>query len=66
MYKEVSNLIIYGDMDKNSILSCLADIFYKFENGGSSKSELTKEVYTQVKRILSVATDYGGSLTLHF
>ena len=59
MYKEVSNLIIYGDMDKNSILSCLADIFYKFENGGSSKSELTKEVYTQVKRILSVATDYG-------
>ena len=59
MYKEVSNLIIYGDMDKNSILSCLADIFYKFENGGSSKAELTKEVYTQVKRILSVATDYG-------
>lgn len=59
MYKEVSNLIIYGDMDNNAILMQLADIFRKFENGGSSKAELTGLIYTQVKHILSVATDYG-------
>ena len=59
MYKEVSNLIIYGDMDNNTILMQLADIFRKFENGGSSKAELTGLIYTQVKHILAVATDYG-------
>ena len=59
MYKEVSNLIIYGDMDNNSILMQLADIFRRFENGGSSKAELTGLIYTQVKHILAVATDYG-------
>ena len=59
MYKEVSNLIIYGDMDNNTILMQLSDIFKKFENGGSSKAELTGLIYTQVKHILAVATDYG-------
>ena len=59
MYKEVSNLIIYGDMNNNTILMQLADIFRKFENGGSSKAELTGLIYTQVKHILAVATDYG-------
>lgn len=59
MYKEVSNLIIYGDMDNNAILMQLADIFRRFENGGSSKAELTGLIYTQVKHILAVATDYG-------
>ena len=37
MYKEVSNLIIYGDMDNNTILMQLADIFRKFENGGRGR-----------------------------
>lgn len=46
-------------MDNNSILMQLADIFRKFENGGSSKAELTGLIYTQVKHILAVATDYG-------
>lgn len=46
-------------MDNNAILMQLADIFRKFENGGSSKAELTGLIYTQVKHILSVATDYG-------
>ena len=31
MYKEISRLIIYGDMDEDSILSRMADIFRKFD-----------------------------------
>lgn len=59
MYKEVSNLIIYGDMDKDSILVQLSDVFKAFEEPDYSKEKLTRQIYTQVKRLLAVATDYG-------
>ena len=59
MYKEISRLIIYGDMDEDSILSRMADIFRKFDVEDTGKEELTREIYTQIKRILKVATDYG-------
>ena len=59
MYKEVSKLIMYGNMEEDCILSRLADIFRRFQNGKSSDAQLTKEIYTQIKRLLIVATDYG-------
>ena len=59
MYKEISRLIIYGDMDEDSILSRMADIFRKFDVEDTGKEELTREIYTQIKRILKIATDYG-------
>jgi predicted AAA+ superfamily ATPase len=37
----------------------LADIFRDFEEGSSDKAQLTGRIYTQVKHILAVATDYG-------
>lgn len=59
MYKEISQLIMYGNLDNDSILSSMADIFNRFDNKLSSKEELVTDIYTQVKRILEVATDYG-------
>ena len=59
MYKEISQLIMYGNLDNSSILSSMADIFNRFDNKLSSKEELVTDIYTQVKRILEVATDYG-------
>lgn len=59
MYKEISKLIMYGNLDNNSILSSMADIFNRFDNDLSSKEELITDIYTQIKRILEVATDYG-------
>ena len=59
MYKEISKLIMYGNLDNNSILSSMADIFNRFDNNLSSKEELITDIYTQIKRILEVATDYG-------
>lgn len=59
MYREISKLIMYGDMDKDCILYQLGEIFRRYDEKTSSKPELIKDVYTQLKRLLIVATDYG-------
>jgi predicted AAA+ superfamily ATPase len=50
---------MYGNLDSNSILSQLADIYKRFENNETPNAQLIQEIYTQIKRILIVATDYG-------
>lgn len=59
MYNETAKLIIYGDLDKDSILYNLGEIFRRFESGEASCGELIKDIYTQVKKLLIIATDYG-------
>ncbi len=59
MYNIVSKLLIYGDMPKDSILMELSDIYKKFREGSQSSDELRTRVYTQIKHLLQVATDYG-------
>ncbi len=59
MYREISKLIMYGDMDKDCILYQLGEIFRRFDEKSSTKPELIKDIYTQLKRLLIVATDYG-------
>ena len=59
MYREIAKLIMYGDMDHDDILYQLGEIFRRYEEKTSSKSQLIQDIYTQVKRLLIVATDYG-------
>jgi len=59
MYKIVSKLLIYGDMDEDSILMQLSDIFRCLDEGTQSKEILTTRIFKQVKRILETATDYA-------
>ena len=59
MYKIVSRLLIYGDMPKNTILMELADIVRKMDDKSQTKEELSTRVFTQMKHLLQVATDYG-------
>ena len=59
MYQEISKLIMYGNMDQDCILYKFADIFRRFEMQESSDAQLTQDIYTQIKRLLEVATDYG-------
>lgn len=59
MYREIAKLIMYGDMDKNCILYQLGEIFRRFDEKKSTDAELIKDIYTQLKRLLIVATDYG-------
>ena len=64
MYREIAKLIIYGDLNKESILYKMGDIFRRFEGKESSNAELTQEIYTQIKRLLEVATDFGFNKNL--
>ena len=59
MYREIAKLIMYGDMDKDCILYQMGEIFRRFDEKTSSKTALIKEIYTQLKRLLVVATNYG-------
>ena len=59
MYQEIAKLIIYGDLKEDSILYQFGEIFKKFESKESSKAELIKDCYKQIKKLLEVATDYG-------
>ena len=59
MYQEISQLLMYGDIDENEILYQMGQLFARFEKGGYEKMELVRDIHTQVKRILKLATDYG-------
>ena len=59
MYQEIAKLIMYGDIDETTILYQLGEIFRDFESGKESKAVLTRRVYTQIKRLLTLATDFG-------
>lgn len=64
MYREIAKLIMYGDMDKECILYQFGEIFRRFDENSSSKPALIQEIYTQLKRLLIVATDYGFNQNL--
>ena len=59
MYQEISQLLMYGDLDEDSILAQMGEVFGKYETGEYNKTGLVLDINTQVKRILKVATDYG-------
>lgn len=64
MYREIAKLIMYGDMDEECILYQIGEIFRRYEEHTSSKPALIKDIYTQLKRLLIVATDYGFDYNL--
>ncbi len=59
MYKIVSKLLIYGDLPKDNILMQLSGIFRDLDSAEVPKEELTTRVFTQIKHLLQVATDYA-------
>ena len=59
MYRDIAKLIMYGDIEEDGILYQMGEIFREFEEGTQSNAVLIRKVYTQIKRLLTVATDYG-------
>ncbi len=59
MYQEISQLLMYGDLDREGILFQMGELFRRYEAGGYDRMELVSGIYTQVKRLLETATDYG-------
>lgn len=64
MDRIISNLLIYGDMPKDSILMGFNEIFSSFRSGDYSKSRLKAQIFTQVKNLLVLATNYGFNKNL--
>lgn len=59
MYRYLSKLVIYRNIDRDSILYCIADALEGYEKGSLDKEETVRKLYTQVNRLLDVATGYG-------
>ncbi len=59
MYQEIAKLILYGDIGEDCLLWQFGEIFRVLEEGSESRAELTRRVYTVIKRLLTLATDYG-------
>ncbi|MFI3237771.1 MAG: ATP-binding protein [Lachnospiraceae bacterium] len=55
----VPKLLVYGDLDKQSILMELSQIFADFEYKTEKKDVLITRINKQIKRMLEVATQYG-------
>ena len=59
MYKEIAKLIMYGNMKEDTILVKLGEIFRAFDEKTEDNAQLIRDIYTQLKHLLEVATDYG-------
>lgn len=59
MNRIVSNLLVYGSLPEDSILWQLADICEKLKDGTVSRDILRTRVFGEVKKLLTVATDYA-------
>ncbi len=59
MYKLVSELLIYSDLPRDSILMELSEICREVDGGQYDKNNVLGRIYRQIKRLLVLATDYG-------
>lgn len=59
MYKLISKLVIYRNFGKDSILAKLAGIMENYDHSYGSKEETIAGIYTEIHRLLDVATEYG-------
>lgn len=64
MYREISKLLLFGELGEDSILENVAEIIKESENPASDKDELIKRSYHEVKRILDISTDCGFDTNL--
>ncbi len=56
MYRIISKLIMYGHMDEDSILMQLAKLI---DDNTLPEDQLIAAIYSQIKRLLELATQYG-------
>lgn len=64
MYREISKLLLFGELGENSILENVAQIIKESEDPTSDKDELIKRSYHEVKRILDLSTECGFDTNL--
>ena len=64
MYKDISGLVLYRDLTGDSILYKMAEIFHDRDNKLCDDATIVSRIYSQIKRILDVATSYGFNRNL--
>ncbi len=60
MQSEVSKLLIYSDLGRDSILESIAEVTVSSED----KDSKIRRIYTEIKRLLDLATSYGFDTNL--
>ena len=64
MYKDISGLVLYRDLSGDSILYKMAEIFHDRDNKLCDDATIISRFYSQVKRVLDVATSFGFNRNL--
>jgi len=59
MYRLTSKLVIYRNIDRESILFRLAQICKEFDSGEYDPEELSGRILDEIHRLLDLATSYG-------
>lgn len=59
MYRETSRLLLFSELGENAILDNLAEIFRDFHENNTTSSLLIRRIYTEIKHLLDLATQYG-------
>lgn len=59
MFRETSKLVIYRNLEKDSILFRLSEICEDFVTGNYVKESLITRIYVEINKLLDVATQYG-------
>jgi len=59
MYKELPKLMMYRELGEDSIIVKLSEIIRDFDSGEYIKDELVSRIYTEIHKLLEIATDYG-------
>ncbi|MGB9937331.1 MAG: ATP-binding protein [Methanobacterium sp.] len=59
MYHLTSQLVIYKNIDKNSILFRLSSICQQFATGNYVKEDLISDINIEINRLLNISTHYG-------
>lgn len=59
MYNPVSQLLLYGNLGEESILLSLCRCFGAWDNGSADRETTVHGIYTQIKRLLDLSTQYG-------
>lgn len=63
MHNLISKLIVYKNMNEN-IINDFSYIFKKFADNNYSEDELIDDIYTQINKLLTLATNYGFNRNL--
>ncbi|MBE6666225.1 MAG: ATP-binding protein [Ruminococcaceae bacterium] len=59
MDRETSRLLLFSELGENAILNHLSEIFKDFRENKTTSSLLIRRIYTEIKHLLDLATQYG-------